>query len=66
MLIGDRLDNDMIPARRMGIGTIWVRHGRYSVLEPRTPSEIPDVTVESVSQVRVALTAIEAQSTQGD
>ena len=44
-MIGDRLDNDMIPAKRLGIRTIWFRQGRYAALEPRVPDELPDETV---------------------
>ena len=50
-MIGDRLDNDIIPARRIGMKTIWIRWGRYSIMEPRTPDEIPDATVTDVREV---------------
>lgn len=26
-MIGDRLDNDIIPASEIGMKTIWIRHG---------------------------------------
>ena len=45
IMIGDRLDNDVIPAKRLGIRTIWFRQGRYAALEPRVPDELPDETV---------------------
>lgn len=51
IMIGDRLDNDIIPAKRIGMKTIWVRWGRYSIMEPRTPDEIPDSTVTDVREV---------------
>ena len=44
-MIGDRLDNDVIPAKRLGMRTIWFRQGRYAALEPRVPDELPDETV---------------------
>lgn len=50
-MIGDRLDNDIIPATRIGMKTIWIRWGRYHTMEPRTPDEIPDATVADVCQV---------------
>ena len=59
ILVGDRLDNDMMPAKRMGIATIWVRRGRYAVLEPRVPDEIPDATVADVTEVAAALRALD-------
>ena len=45
IMIGDRLDNDVIPAKRLGIRTIWFRQGRYAALEPRVPDELPDETI---------------------
>lgn len=57
-MVGDRLDNDMLPARSLGMATIWVRQGHYSMLEPRTPSEIPAATVEAVADVGRALATI--------
>ena len=28
IMIGDRLDNDIIPAKRLGLRTVWFRQGR--------------------------------------
>lgn len=55
VFIGDRLDNDIIPAKSMGMSTIWVRQGRYRELEPRIPDEIPDATVPSIVDVPEAM-----------
>lgn len=55
VMIGDRLDNDIIPAKRIGMKTIWIRWGRYSIMEPRTPDDIPDATVADVREVSTAL-----------
>lgn len=59
-MIGDRLDNDIIPARQIGMKTIWIRWGRYSIMEPRTPDEIPDATVTDVREVSEAIATINA------
>ena len=61
IMIGDRLDNDIIPARRIGMKTIWVRWGRYSILESRTPDEIPDTTVTDVREVMDAVTMLNSR-----
>lgn len=45
IMIGDRLDNDVIPAKRLGMRTIWFRQGRYAAQEPRVPDELPDETI---------------------
>jgi HAD superfamily hydrolase (TIGR01509 family) len=55
VIVGDRLDNDIIPSKSTGMKTIWVRQGRYRGLEPRTPDEIPDETVLSIADVPEAL-----------
>ena len=61
IMIGDRLDNDIIPARRIGMKTIWIRWGRYSIMEPRTPDEIPDATVADVREVLDAVAMVNSR-----
>lgn len=61
IMIGDRLDNDIIPAKRIGMKTIWIRWGRYSIMEPRTPDEMPDATVAEVCEVLDAVAMIDAR-----
>ena len=58
IMIGDRLDNDIIPARRIGMKTIWLRWGRYRMMEPRTPDEAPDATVADVREVLDAVNSL--------
>ena len=58
IMIGDRLDNDIIPARRIGMKTIWIRWGRYRIMEPRTPDEPPDATVADVREVLDAVNSL--------
>lgn len=55
IMIGDRLDNDIIPAKLLGMKTILYKTGPYAILEPRTPDEIPDAAVTSVDDLRAAL-----------
>ena len=44
VMIGDRLDNDILPAKQLGMKTVWIRHG------PAAPSESSaDVIVSSLS-----------------
>ena len=58
IMIGDRLDNDIIPAKRLGLLTIWFRQGRYAVLEPRAADEIPDVTIFDLEDLPSAVRSI--------
>ena len=64
IMIGDRLDNDIIPAKRIGMKTIWLRWGRYRIMEPRTPDEIPDATVADAREVLDAVAMLIARLEQ--
>lgn len=55
IMIGDRLDNDVIPAKKLGLRTILIKVGIFAVLEPQTPEEIPDVTVNAATELRTAI-----------
>ena len=51
IMIGDRLDNDIAPAKRIGMKTIWIKQG-FSAYSPiQSPSEEPDFTVNSLSDL---------------
>ena len=51
IMIGDRLDNDIVPAKALGMKTIWIKQG-FSAYSPiQSPSEEPDFTVNSLSDL---------------
>lgn len=51
IMIGDRLDNDIAPAKALGLKTIWIKQG-FSAYSPiQSPSEEPDFTVNSLSDL---------------
>lgn len=50
-MVGDRLDNDVIPAKELGMRTVWVRQGMGGLAVPRGPEEGPDVTIDHVDQL---------------
>ena len=51
IMIGDRLDNDIAPAKTLGMKTIWIKQG-FSAYSPiQSPSEEPDFTVNSLSDL---------------
>lgn len=47
VVVGDRLDRDIAPAKRLGLATVRIRlpEGKYSSQEPQTPEETPDCEV---------------------
>lgn len=51
VMIGDRLDNDIVPANKIGMKTVWIKQGFGKYLMPSAAEEIPDYTVESLSDL---------------
>lgn len=50
-MVGDRLDNDIVPANEMGMYTIWIKQGNWKDACPREELEQPDMTVKSLSEL---------------
>ena len=42
IMIGDRIDNDIVPAKRLGMKTIWIRQGLGRYWSIRRKDEMPD------------------------
>ncbi len=52
VMIGDRLDNDIIPAKQLGMKTIWMRRGFGGMATPRSEKETPDFCINELSELR--------------
>ena len=50
-MVGDRLDNDILPAKKLGMLTIRVKNGISAFAEPTRAEETPDYTVNSLSEI---------------
>jgi FMN phosphatase YigB (HAD superfamily) len=48
IMVGDRIDKDVIPAKLLGMRTILVRVGLHKNQQPRIPFELPDAELDSV------------------
>lgn len=48
VMVGDRLDNDIIPAKEIGMKTIWIKQA-FSKYQP--DSNIPDYTINSLKDI---------------
>lgn len=59
VMVGDRIDNDVIPAKMIGMKTIRVRLGMHARQEPRLPDERPDVEIHSVRELAAAVRKIQ-------
>ncbi len=51
VMIGDRLDNDIAPAKRLGMHTVWVKQGFGALQLPRCAEEVPDFAVATIGDV---------------
>ena len=55
IMVGDRIDKDIIPAKQNGMGTVFVRTGIYRTQQPRTLEEVPDITLPGLSGLAEAI-----------
>jgi putative hydrolase of the HAD superfamily len=55
IMVGDRIDKDIIPAKQLGMRTILVRVGLHKNQQPRIPFEFPDAELDSVSGLAEAV-----------
>lgn len=51
IMIGDRIDNDIIPAKKLGFHTIWIKQGFGQYWNITKEKETPDYTVCSLSEL---------------
>jgi len=52
IMIGDRLDNDIFPAKKLGMKTVWVRQGYAIYQSIDDESKRPDYIVDSIEELR--------------
>ena len=51
VMVGDRLDNDIIPANKIGMKTVWIKQGYGGLSKPHSGEEQPDHTVDSLNEL---------------
>ena len=51
IMIGDRLDNDIVPAKRIGMKTIWIKQGLSRLAQVKNLEERADWTVKKLTDV---------------
>lgn len=55
LYVGDRLDNDILPAREAGMRTAFIRRGPWGYLHAQRPEvNLADVRVESLAELTMA------------
>lgn len=55
IMVGDRIDKDVIPAKLLGMKTILIRVGLHKNQQPRIPFEVPDLELNGVSGLAGAI-----------
>jgi HAD superfamily hydrolase (TIGR01549 family) len=53
IMIGDRIDKDIIPAKIVGMKTIRIRTGIHKNQEPRIPEEMAEATVNKLEEIKI-------------
>lgn len=51
VMIGDRLDNDIVPAKKVGMKTIWIKQGLGGLAKPIHKYEQADYEIENLSEL---------------
>jgi putative hydrolase of the HAD superfamily len=58
IMVGDRIDNDIAPAKALGMAAIQFRSGRHRRQRPRSPAEEPHAVVTDVLELEAAIDAL--------
>lgn len=52
VMIGDRLDNDIAPAKSLGMRTVWIKQGFSVYCSPTCLQEQPDHIISNLSELK--------------
>lgn len=58
IMVGDRIDNDIVPAKMLGMTAIRFVSGRHAGQQPRSWREAPDANVYSVDELDSAISRL--------
>ena len=51
IMVGDRLDNDIIPAKAMGMNTVWIKKGLAKYQDAELGDGVADYRIESLHEL---------------
>jgi FMN phosphatase YigB (HAD superfamily) len=49
--VGDRIDNDVLPATTAGMRAVWIRRGPWGVVQRLPEGALPALTVDSLDEL---------------
>jgi HAD superfamily hydrolase (TIGR01549 family) len=55
LYVGDRVDNDVVPAAAFGMRTCWLRRGPWGYLQALPDGVVPDVSLEGLGELPLLL-----------
>lgn len=56
LYVGDRVDNDIVPARAAGMSTAFIRRGPWGYIHAQRPeSELADLHIDSLAELTAAM-----------
>ena len=58
VMVGDRIDNDIVPAKWLGMRAVRFRTGRHIAQQPRSWTEVPDVEAASVAALEEGIRSL--------
>jgi FMN phosphatase YigB (HAD superfamily) len=58
VIVGNRLDREIIAGKRLGIPTIWIRAGEGSEAKLDDIDEKPNVVIDDIEQLPMAILAL--------
>jgi len=60
MMVGDRIDNDIWPANRIGMTTVRVLARLYRDQQPRYPRDVPDYVIDNITNLLPVIEHVES------
>lgn len=55
IMVGDRLDNDIIPAKKIGMKTVWIKNGLAKYQDAALGENVADYQISSLSELLLFL-----------
>ncbi len=65
VMVGDRLDNDIVPAKALGMKTVWIKNGLAQYQAAALGNEVADHQIDKLSELLFILQNIQETRNQG-